>query len=270
MEERTVDVNKPVRNPALTQAIAEMQAQNTVDRQNRMIDEMMQAHFLIPVQMNPAPDPPNAEGKTVLKEDTTIGFSMIEDADGRLFFLAFTDWEELRKWKTQDNQKTVIFSFDDYAALLSEEHTTGAGFVINPFGGNVIIPREMVLALKAEKDRRAAGGVVEQVIEKETTVQLGEPRIYPQAMVEAIKERLKSLKQVETAWLQLMVKEGEQSWLVVLEFSGDRRRVFDEVAQAARPYLDGMYLDMVPLDTTFGDAVAHTKPFYRRKRFGFF
>ncbi len=69
--------------------------------------------------------------------------------------------------------------FDDYSAMVLDEKGNSDGFVINPYGGNVVFNKDMVRALRDEKERRAKGGVVEQVVKKDATVQLGQPRIYP-------------------------------------------------------------------------------------------
>lgn len=260
-----IDINTPVTNPKLLCAIAEMQENNNAETQNKMIYEMMQSHFLIPAQIMPPPQQSDASGEITLKKDTLIEFSMMTSTDEKSFYSAFTDWEELKKWKDNENQQTFILTFDDYAAMI-DRNDSAAGFVINPCGGNIIISREMIDAL-----RRQNSHVVERVIEKETKVMLGEPRIYPTDMIEAITKKLHTLKQVKAAWLRLLVKENEQSWLLVLDFAGDKRAMFDNVAFSAQPYLNGMYLDMVSYDDSFGQsAIADVKPFYKKKIFGIF
>jgi hypothetical protein len=160
------DVNTPVTNPGLVLAIKEMQCNDTKEMQNQMINEVMKAHFISPVNISPVPGPTDDAGKVVLKEETTISFNMIVNPDNQQFFLAFTDWDELGKWGKSENQQTLITTFDDYAAMVLDEKGNSAGFVINPYGGNVVFNKDMVRALRDEKERRAKGGVVEQVVKK--------------------------------------------------------------------------------------------------------
>ncbi len=279
-----VDVNTPITNPELVKAINDMQQDNSPEKQDRMIDEVMKAHFITPVTVSPEPEHhhdhcdchdhhhhdhcdchDHDHDHTTLKEGTTISFFAIKDSAGQAFFLAFTDWDELYKWQNNEHQQTLIVTFDDISGMLLQENSRWDGFVINPYGESIVFDIADVKALKAEKEKRANGGVVEQVIEKETIVQLGEPLVYPGDMLKAICAHLKKKKNVKAAYLRLMMKDDEQSYLVVVDFTGDRRETFDGIGKAAWEHLNGMYIDLVPFDTDFGrQAAAGVEPFYRR------
>lgn len=207
-----IDVNKPVTNPSLVEAIKNMNENNTKEKQDKVIDEVMKAHFISPVNISPAPSSSSNNNEVVLKEKTTISFNIIEDTNNQKFFLAFTDWDELGKWHINENQQTLIVTFDDLAAMILDEKGNSDGFVINPFGHNITFNKSMILNLKNEKERRNNGGVVEQIVEKDTPVQLGQPRVYPKVMTNAISDYLKRQRNVKAAYLQLMIKEGEQSY----------------------------------------------------------
>lgn len=264
------DVNKPVINPDLVVAIKEMKIINTKENQDRVINEMMKAHFISPVIISPIPGP-SSDSEVVLKENTIINFSVIENTANQQFFLAFTDWEELWKWHKVENQQTLIVTFDDLARMVLDERGNSDGFVINSHGENITFNKTMIGALKDEKERRAKGCVVEQVVKKDTTVQLGQPRIYPKEMVNAISNYLKKQKNVQAAYLQLMIKEGEQSYLLIIDFIGDRREIFDGIANVAMSHLNGMIIDLIPYDSDFGrNATSNIEPFYKKKKFGLF
>lgn len=266
-----VDVNKPVINPELVMAIKAMKESNTKESQDQVINEVMKAHFISPVSILPIPGSPSDNNEVVLKEQTTISFSIVENTDNQSFFLAFTDWDELGKWHKSENQQTLIMTFDDLAGMVLDEKGNSDGFVINPFGDEITFNKAMIIALKEERERREKGGVVEQVVEKDTTVQLGQPRIYPKEMVNGISNYLKKQKNVQAAYLQLMIKEGEQSYLIVVDFTGDMREIFDGIANVAQNYLKGMYIDLIPYNSDFGlNATNNIEPFYKRKKFGLF
>lgn len=264
-----IDLNKPVTNPELKAAMKIMRESNTNESKDLVLDEVMKSHFISPVIISPAPGPTDERGQVVLKEKTEISFSIIENTAKQQFFLAFTDWEELGKWHSDKNQQTLIMTFDDLAAMILKENGNSSGFVINPFGENVIFNIDMIKALKELVKRRTNGGLTEQVVKKDTTVQIGQPREYPVHMVNAISNYLKKQKNVQAAYLQLMVKEGEQSYLVIVDFTGDRREIFNGIADAAKSYLKGMFIDLVPYDSDFGrNASKDIEPFYKKKRFG--
>lgn len=266
-----IDVNKPVTNPQLDTAIKQMRENNTKENLDYMIDEVMKAHFISPVVISPAPGQPGSNNQVILKQDTAINFSIIGNKDNQQFFLAFTNWDELRKWHNAENQQTLIMTFDDLASMVLNKNSNIEGFVINPFGGNVMFNKTMIASLKAEKERRASGGVVEQVVKEDTTVQLGQPRVYPKELVNAISGYLKTQKSVQAAYLQLMIKEGEHSYLIIVDFTGDRREIFDGINKASMKYLKGMFINFVPYDCDFGRSAAKDiEPFYRKKKFGIF
>jgi hypothetical protein len=266
-----IDVNKPITNPDLVAVIKEMKERNTKESQDKVINEVMKAHFISPVNISPVPASSSDRGEVVLKEETTISFSIIENTANQQFFLAFTDWEELGKWNKCENQQTLIITFDDLTSMVLDEKGNSDGFVINPHAQNIVFDKAMISILKDEKERRAKGGVVEQVVEKDTTVQLGQPRIYPKEMVDAISSYLKKQKSVQAAYLQLMIKEGEQSYLIIVDFVGDRRKIFDGIGSVAIRYLNGMFIDLIPYDSDFGRKASNNiKPFYIKKKFGLF
>ena len=183
------------------------------------------------------------------------------------FYPVFIDWEEFGKWEAMKYRKpqTMIMSFDDYVAMVVEKGR-GSGIVINPFSDNLLLDREMMAHLKQQKQLADQGHVDYRVPEK-TSVKLGEPANYPQDMVQAICAYAKSKKTIQALWLRLMEKAGEWSYLLVVDFSGDRQSIFDEIAKVARPYLNKMYLDMVPLESEFGHkATDGIKPIYSKKR----
>ncbi|MBW9144014.1 enhanced serine sensitivity protein SseB C-terminal domain-containing protein [Clostridium sp. CM027] len=64
---------------------------------------------------------------------------------------------------------------------------------------------------------------------------------------------MKKQKNVQAAYLQLMVKESEQSYLVV-DFMGYRREIFDGISNVAMSHLKGIFIDLVPYDSEFGSS----------------
>ncbi len=257
-----IDINQPVTNPALAAAIRDMKQNNTQEAQVRVINEVMKAQFISPVIISPPPVP-WADGKTVLEQNTTIHFTTLENAEKQVFYPAFTDWEELGKVGLSENQQTLVMTFEDLAALVLDEKGGSDGFVVNPFSDSLVLDKHTVGALAEEK--RKHSGVVEQVIEEDTPVQLGQPRDYPTEMVKAISEYLKQQKRVNAAWLQLMMREGEQSYLIIVDFTGDKREIFDGIYKAAMDHAGGMPIDMIPYDLEFGrTATAGIEPFYKK------
>lgn len=86
-------------------------------------------------------------------------------------------------------------------------------------------------------------------------------------MVEAICSAARELPAVKALYLRLMVREGEMepSYLVVVDQDGEQDAVFSAIAGAARPWLEGKTVDLVPRSSRFGqDASKGVSPFYDR------
>lgn len=157
-----MEFNKPVSNPMLIGAIELMKAEASPEHRKMVSDEIVKAHFLSPAIVTPEPEP-NAEGELRLAPGTQVQFPMLSANDGKQFFVAFTDTMEMSKWKSVEGQPTFSLTFDDYAGMLLKRDAQGnqgpaAGFVVNPFGANIIVPKEMVAQYLAERAARANGG----------------------------------------------------------------------------------------------------------------
>ena len=132
-------------------------------------------------------------------------------------------------------------------------------------GIRLTLDRETVARLARQKAEGTPP--VRQVIQKDTRVMLGDPAEYPERMVEAICSAARELPAVKALYLRLMVREGEMepSYLVVVDQDGEQDAVFSAIAGAARPWLEGKTVDLVPRSSRFGqDASKGVSPFYDR------
>ena len=155
-----MEFNKPVSNPMMVGSIELLKAEDTPEHRQMFLDELQKAKFLAPVVIDPVPQP-DEKGQVKIARDSKVQFPMLSTEDGRKFFMAFTDWTELKKWRDEENQQTFAMNFDDYAGMLLRKDAQGnispaLGFVINPFGGNIVVTREMVASMIAAK-LKAAG-----------------------------------------------------------------------------------------------------------------
>lgn len=111
------DINKPVTNPDLVKAINDSYP-NQIDKQKHIILEARKARLLAPVLISPEPEGEINVNERVIKKDTTISFNLIEDTNNQKYFIAFTDWNALRKWRNIEKQQTIVTSFDDLSSMV--------------------------------------------------------------------------------------------------------------------------------------------------------
>ena len=269
------EINRPILNPRLVCAANQFFQGLSTKRVNRdmeanMFKEIYHAKYLMPLdasKMNM--EKSNAEnGECVIKEKSIIQFPLITNSENKSFYPFFTDWNEFRRFDKEQKYSGNIATFDDIKNFIDKAD----GISINPYGVNIILTKDMINVIESEAKGLPQNTVIkEQVAEKDTKVMLGEPAEYPREMIDAICKYLKTNKNVNAAYLRLLVKDNEQSYLIVVDFSGDKNEVFSGIANAGVPFSNGKYLDFVPLSNSFGKgAVENVEPFYKKRKFGIF
>lgn len=147
-----IDSNGPVLNTRLVNAMQEMLEDNNERTRSKMINALMNATLLSPVIRQIAvTEEAQKEGAARMR------FTLLSNTKGEKYYMAFTDWAALNKWKKEKGQQVVHMDFDDFAAVVTRKDNNVAGFVINPFSENITIPKEMVISLKKQKDQLEKG-----------------------------------------------------------------------------------------------------------------
>ena len=266
------DPKQPLTNPALKQAMAAMKADNTPQTRNVMINVMMRSTFLVPVQVGFAGVPPKMDknGKVAVPPNTKISFALLGTTDKKQYFMAFTDWDELHKWRKNPTQQTMMLHFDDYASLV-EKNPQVSGFVINPFGENLRFERETIASLKQQKDafaKAAKERVSQKHINPGDKVVIVELSVYPEELMGPVCDVLEANSQVNEAYLQMIVNDTQKSYLMVLDAPKDSD-LFTKVINAAKPYLQQVKTDMnltIAASPLGQQGIRGSEPFYSRVR----
>ncbi len=137
-----------VRNPELVHAIRTMMEHNTNKTRGAMAAALMEARLLSPIQ-----------SETVLLEkkgpSNRIRFEHIENTEGDKYYLAFTDMEEYSKWNEDGtHNQALIMTMEDFGNILIRQINDLKGFVINPYGENLSISKELLLSLLKQREAR--------------------------------------------------------------------------------------------------------------------
>lgn len=265
-----VEINKPLENPRLKELFARRRAAEDGEALRPVMEKLLSevvlnARFLSVVRLSSAPEAEES-GRAVLPAEADIGFPMLAAPDGRQFYPVFIDREELGKWDPlpEEGLKTLALGFDEYAYMVLDKNE-GDGLVINPFSDNLSLDRGSLRELRERKELRMEGHARKQV-EEDAVVQLGEPDVYPEEMVEAICQYAEADPAVKRLWLRMMEQNGELSYLLVADCAGEPEPLFEMMAAAAAPYLGEMFIDMLSLSDRFAQrAIEGNSPFYRRK-----
>lgn len=258
------DMKKPIENPELVAALAALHQENTPQNQGRVLELVLHhAVLLAPAVVTPPPQP-QQDGEAVMEQKTSIQFQLITTKDGRPFFPAFTDWEELRKFSKLKEQRVVMLRFDNYAEMVLKDDRT-AGMVINPLGLSLTLDRKS-LENMAKKKAELARGYAEEQVEKDTQVMVGDPEEEPEELLDAVCELAEKREEIQRLWLREMVRQdGMKRYIIVVDHTGEQAEVFQAIAQAAAPHFGKLPVDMIPYGTGFADAATEdAMPFYVR------
>lgn len=147
----TVDVNKPIENPRLKGLLRFAAGNPTEEIMNLVYEEVaMNTRFLSVMMLSEEPET-SEDGTAKFKEGSVMQLPQLTAPDGKKFQPAFTDWQELEKWEDMEKPKTLLLTFDDYAALVLKNPEI-QGVVVNPFSENMMIDRKILEHLRMKKD----------------------------------------------------------------------------------------------------------------------
>lgn len=269
-----LDITKPVTNNKVRELlekkshIVDSVSQQMIDCMNELLDEItVNARFLVVSNMDDKNIRYEENGEATILKDTVMSFEGINDTNGNHFLVAYTDWESLCKDSHHSNGdvKAVILSFDDCYEIVKGD---GSGIVINPFSDSYAMSPELIQHVKEIKELKQ-NGYYDKVVKKETTVMIGEPAEYPVQLVDAISKAAKTDARIKAIYLKLMVNNNEKSYLLIVDFKGNRNEVFGLLANSGKPFLPkDMYLDIVSISDSSWKKTTDNKPFYKKRLFG--
>ncbi|MGN0401266.1 MAG: SseB family protein [Acetatifactor sp.] len=144
-----MEFNRAVSNPMLIGCIELIRDADTPEHRNMFISELTRASLQVPAIIDPEPVQ-DETGRLMLLPESKIQFPMLSTMDGKKYYMGFTDSVEYDKW-VEKNKKLPFFAMQlsDFFRLLFGKDSQGnispaLGLVVNPFGANVVIPREML------------------------------------------------------------------------------------------------------------------------------
>ena len=265
----------PVFNPELKKSIAALKEENSPQKLNAVINELVKSPLLAPamfdMQGKPAPKP-GPDGRIQLPKNTKVSLVMINSPEGKHYYLAFSDWEAAQEWQKQAGKGRPIMAlrFDDFANML-QKNPDAAGLVLNPGANSLRLEAPLIASVKKQKDDIA------KVLQERAAAQIHpgdkvtivEPTVLPDELLDPVCEVLAQAPGVGSAYLQIMiVNDTNKSYLLVLDGPKDEK-LFAAVAQAARPYIASrekkIGLNITTSVTPLGQqGMRGSEPFYRK------
>ncbi|MFI8416609.1 enhanced serine sensitivity protein SseB [Serratia sp. NPDC078593] len=213
-------------------------------------------------------DQVSQEGEIALNADTPVNIQHWEKQDGSSIVPFFSSLAALQH--AVEGQQPFIA----LPARVLFEITQGADLFLNPKAeyGKEFYPEEVAMLL-------ATGGVVKPVehyVDKDTQVLLGQPEVYPAAMVDALTTLFSQRKLVRRAFLALMhdrAVDEKPNLLVGLEADGEPAEI-EALIHEAGSVASETLADDEPVDFCIVSEqergvshylITHTQPFYQRR-----
>jgi len=222
-------------------------------------------------------------GRTLLASQVFV----LGHADGELFdgMLPTGAKVNVKNWQRQDGQPVIPF-FTSIAALrlaITEEEpflglparalfeiTCGATLFLNPQldYGKEFVPAEVEALLSTG----ISNAVTNRVVQQETKVLIGKPRVWPEDMVQSVTKLLTRRPAVKTAYLALMhdaTVDQQPHLLLALDIDSEDRQVLQDAGAVAGEYVKTYGpVDVIRIDPGSKGISEHfyqnDKPFYER------
>lgn len=261
----TTDLDVDITNPRIKGLMRQAALTCTEEMMNLVYEEMAMNARMISVILLSEEPVGNEDGTATFKDGTVMQLPLLTAPDGTRFYPAFTDKTELGKWEDMENPKTVLLALEDYVALAVRSEET-AGIVINPFSENLMLDRKMLEHLQRRKELLVTGKTKE-TLTAETTMSLSDITEFPAELAKAIHKVAEEEPGVEQAWLRLMNKGGQISYLLIVDISlpGNLETIFDKIAESSKPHLHGMLIHIISYQSEFGKkATENVVSFYKK------
>ncbi len=216
--------------------------------------EIFKGEYIVPANTSALKIDGVQSGEIKLGKDSEVSFPVLQNSEGKKFYPFFTDWNELRKYDTELKFNALASTFKDLQKFAGKAD----GIVINPYGLNIVLTDEMLNDIKnASKNAE----------KNNSEVMVGEPKEYPVRMVKAMSEYFETNSEVKSAYLKLMSKDGNKSYLVAVDIDTNENPaiVYDKIAENAHLHADGMPIDFISINSDFAKKVfKDSEPFYKK------
>lgn len=131
-EAEKFDINIPVENPELIDAINVFTQEKSENNLSKFINGLLKANFLV-LSYNDEMEVEQNDENTIIKQNSELKFLNCFNEEGKAFLPLFTDWKEVNIWLKEQDKNIGGFVMNTFEAFelvkLGEDYN---GVVINP------------------------------------------------------------------------------------------------------------------------------------------
>jgi hypothetical protein len=140
-----VDLNKPVENPELKKAIEEVITTKATILTLDVLYRLNIANYLVATFNVDDPEKfklTDIKPQVSFEKNSKIGMFTHKEKDGSKFLIAFTDWEEIRKF-TKENVSALVMPGKELCAFILKDESN-SGVRINPAGYSLTLSKPIL------------------------------------------------------------------------------------------------------------------------------
>lgn len=203
------------------------------------------------------------DGTYLLDDDARVAFLLLENEKFGKILPIFTDAGELEKCDAFTDYYTINTNFDGISGIVADGNAV-AGIMINPFDDNMFISRNAVSKWR-EKKQILATGRANHVVTENTPLEFYPPSPYPIQLSNKLCTIAKTLPEVNSLWLRGVTLNGDKGYILVVD-AQQAERFFDDFGNAAKEFIGGMPIHVVPLSGELGKRAAqNVVPIYSKE-----
>ncbi len=254
----TVKIDRELSNEKLKELLAariEFGTNGDKEKLNATLQEIVaemveNAKFLVPVELNAEPVK-DKDGELCVPASENVTFVIFSLDEKQRFIPIFSDTETYGKWEDKAaNVHAMTLDFPSLASLL-EKTALDEGLVLNPFTDNMMIKHDIALKW-FEQFQIARNGAARHAIPASMADSVYSLNPYPFQLSNVLCEAARSTPAINAMWLLGINLNNEDSYLLIVDFTGDRQKTISPLGEAARKFLGSKPLHIVPLDGGFG------------------
>ena len=199
--EPPIDLNTPITNPMLKEALANFTKNRSAQSQQDLLHALRAANYLVTILTDEMRTTPGDKpGHTTIEAGSKIKFMSCYNGLKERLLPAFTDWEEIRAW-TKESVSTIVMSSEELWEFVLRDPKY-KGLVINPSGNAWEMKSEILTRLRQQRR-----------LTKPTPIKIGKPASPPtQEALDAIRQAISSTGATTVYWFWMSL-EGDQPHL---------------------------------------------------------
>lgn len=261
MADNTIRVDADIKNPALSEQLAVRKTicssgkpdSKTVNENLEMIvsEIVERATFLVPAELECEPTKDN-NGNMSVPASAPISFVVFSDGNQK-YIPIFSDNEQVAHWDKASDIHVFSMNFEQLIHIL-DQMGGDEGLVLNPYSDNLMMKRSMIMKwheqLQISRRGHASHAISIDMADKAYAL-----NPYPFQLMNILCAAARENENINAMWLRGIKLNDEHSYLLIVDFTGDRQAALSPLGEAAKKFLGDKPLHIVPKDDGFGGKV---------------